>query len=77
MNARHACSSIIPLCSHIIKKFSILAKTVQHDFHQYVRLLSEKQEIPPEEWLYHQYTLQTLHTRRLVHVLIHQFFTTN
>jgi hypothetical protein len=77
MNARHACSSIIPLYSHIIKKFSILAKTVQHDFHQYVRLLSEKQEIPPEEWFYHQYTLQTLHTRRLVRVLIHQFFTTN
>jgi hypothetical protein len=25
---------------------------------------------------YHQYILQTLHTRRLVHVLIHQFFTT-
>jgi hypothetical protein len=51
-----------------IKKFSIFAKTVQHDFHQYFRLLSEKQEILPEEWLYHQYTLQTLHTRRLVHV---------
>jgi hypothetical protein len=32
MNTRHACSSIIPLCSHIIKKFSILAKTVQNDF---------------------------------------------
>jgi hypothetical protein len=77
MNARHACSSIIPLCSHIIKTFSILAKTFQHDVHQYVRLPSEKQEIPPEEWLYHQYTLQTLHTRRLDHVLIHQFFTTN
>jgi hypothetical protein len=34
MNARHACSSIIPLCSHIIKKFSILAKTVQHTHEQ-------------------------------------------
>jgi hypothetical protein len=49
MNTRHARCSIIPLRSHIIKKFSILSKTVQHDFHQYFRLLSEKQEIPPEE----------------------------
>ena len=61
MNVRHVCCSIIPLCSHIIKIFSSLAKTAQYDFHRYFRLSSEKQEIPLEEWLYHQYILQTLH----------------
>ena len=62
MNARHACSSIIPLCSHIIKKFSILAKTVQNDFHQYFRLLSEKQEISLEEWLPPVHSTNLTHT---------------
>ena len=49
LNTRRVCCSIIPLCSHIIKIFSSLAKTAQYDFHRHFRLPSEKQEIPLEE----------------------------
>ena len=78
MNSRHACCSIIPLCSHIINNYAEILKSSSKQLNKIFtgtvllaltkpRNFSPRVTLPPIE-----YILQTLHTRRLVHVLKHQ-----